>query len=56
MERLTQLNQPLPPGNDDDIERIVVNPQDLQQFFDEQLEILKNTPHLKLVPAVVFLN
>lgn len=47
-ERLIELNQPLPPGNDDDIERIVVNPQDLQQFFDEQLEILRNTPSPKI--------
>ncbi|MEP0177964.1 MAG: hypothetical protein ABJH28_08340 [Paraglaciecola sp.] len=47
-ERLTELNQPLPLGNDDDLERIVVNPQDLQQFFDEQLEILRNTPSPKI--------
>ncbi|GAA6185737.1 MULTISPECIES: tetratricopeptide repeat protein [Alteromonadaceae] len=47
-ERLIELNQPLPPGNDNSIERIVVNPQDLQEFFIDQLQILRNTPAPKV--------
>lgn len=43
-ERLIALNQPLPPGTDDSIERIVVTPQDLHDFFIDQLQILQNTP------------
>ncbi|WJG11024.1 tetratricopeptide repeat protein [Aliiglaciecola sp. LCG003] len=47
-DRLKALNQPLPPGSDENIERIVVNPQDIQVFFNDQLEILANTPAPKV--------
>ncbi|MEP4890602.1 MAG: tetratricopeptide repeat protein [Aliiglaciecola sp.] len=47
-ERLTELNLPMPPGSDQDIERIVVTPQDLQHFFIDQLQILRNTPSPKV--------
>lgn len=47
-ERLTALNQPLPSGTDNSIERIEVNPQDIQLFFIDQLQILRNTPAPKV--------
>jgi hypothetical protein len=42
--RLDEIGQPSPATNDGEIEHIVVNPQGLYSFFDEQLETLRNTP------------
>lgn len=46
--RLKELNQPLPTGSDENIERIVVSPNDLNDFFEDQLQVLRNTPAPKV--------
>jgi len=47
-ERLVALEHPLPPNLEDNIEHILVTPQDLNKFLDEQLTLLKNTPAPKV--------
>lgn len=47
-ERLIALDQPLPKGVEEGVEHILVTPQDLHNFLDDQLTLLQNTPAPKV--------